>query len=64
MSCSGVAPRVMGIGPLYAIPMVLKNTGITQDDVDLFEVRLNLAAETFLTFARSTKHSHHNVFIV
>lgn len=54
----------MGIGPLYAIPMVLKNTGITQDDVDLFEVRLNLAAETFLTFARSTKHSHHNVFIV
>jgi len=34
----GIAPRVMGIGPLYAIPMVLKNAGITQDDVDLFEV--------------------------
>lgn len=30
----------MGIGPVYAIPMVLRNVGINQDDVDLFEVRL------------------------
>lgn len=34
----GVAPRVMVIGPLLAIPMVLKNAGITQDDADLFEI--------------------------
>lgn len=34
----GVPPRVMGIGPLYAIPMVLKNAGLTKEDVDLFEV--------------------------
>lgn len=35
---AGCAPRVMGIGPSYAIPMVLKSVGITKDDVDLFEV--------------------------
>lgn len=28
----------MGIGPAYAIPMVLKNTGLDVADVDLFEV--------------------------
>jgi acetyl-CoA acetyltransferase len=30
----------MGIGPTYAIPMVLKNVGISIEDVDLFEVSL------------------------
>jgi acetyl-CoA acyltransferase 1 len=36
----GLAPRVMGIGPSVAIPMALKNAGITKDDVDLFEVTM------------------------
>jgi acetyl-CoA acetyltransferase len=35
---TGLAPRIMGIGPSIAIPMVLKNAGITKEDVDLFEV--------------------------
>lgn len=39
---TGVAPRVMGIGPLYAIPLALEMAGITKDDVDLYEVRLNI----------------------
>ena len=34
----GLAPRVMGIGPTYAIPMVLEATGLTKEDVDIFEV--------------------------
>jgi len=42
---AGVAPRVMGIGPLYAIPMVLKNAGITQQDVDLFEINEAFASQ-------------------
>jgi len=37
-SVAGVPPRVMGIGPTYAIPMVLDHVGITQDDVDIFEI--------------------------
>lgn len=34
---AGVPPRIMGVGPVYAVPMVLKNVGITVEDVDLFE---------------------------
>jgi hypothetical protein len=37
-SVAGLAPRIMGIGPTYAIPMVLEQTGLTVGDVDLFEV--------------------------
>jgi len=35
---SGLAPRVMGIGPTYAIPVALGQAGIVKDDVDLFEI--------------------------
>lgn len=34
----GVPPRIMGVGPAYAIPHALKLVGITTADVDLFEV--------------------------
>ena len=37
-SVAGVPPRIMGIGPVFAIPMVLEKAGITLNDVDLFEV--------------------------
>ena len=37
-SVSGLAPRIMGIGPTYAIPAVLKRTGLTTEEVDLFEI--------------------------
>ncbi|KAI0094376.1 thiolase [Irpex rosettiformis] len=35
---TGLAPRIMGIAPRIAIPMVLTQVGISQDDVDLFEI--------------------------
>lgn len=44
-SVAGLAPRIMGIGPTYAIPMLLKNVGITKDDVDLFEVSWSILIE-------------------
>lgn len=34
----GVQPRIMGIGPVYAIPLALKNAGLELKDIDLFEV--------------------------
>ncbi|EIN14047.1 thiolase [Punctularia strigosozonata HHB-11173 SS5] len=37
-SVAGLAPRIMGIGPSIAIPMVLEKVGITKEDVDLFEI--------------------------
>ncbi|KAG6840348.1 hypothetical protein C0991_007275 [Blastosporella zonata] len=36
---AGVPPRIMGVGPVYAIPAAMKNSGISLNDVDLFEVR-------------------------
>ncbi|KIJ46425.1 hypothetical protein M422DRAFT_29275 [Sphaerobolus stellatus SS14] len=35
---AGLAPRIMGIGPSIVIPRVLELTGLTVDDVDLFEI--------------------------
>ncbi|GHJ87650.1 hypothetical protein NliqN6_4052 [Naganishia liquefaciens] len=37
-SVVGCKPRVMGIGPVYAIPKVLQRAGITKDEVDLIEL--------------------------
>jgi acetyl-CoA acetyltransferase family protein len=34
----GLEPRIMGIGPALAIPKVLKMTGLTKEDVDIFEI--------------------------
>ncbi|KAF8323264.1 3-ketoacyl-CoA thiolase [Clavulina sp. PMI_390] len=37
-SVVGVPPRIMGVGPLYAIPAVLRHVGLTKEDIDLFEI--------------------------
>ncbi|KAK5443405.1 hypothetical protein LTS15_010750 [Exophiala xenobiotica] len=34
----GLEPRIMGIGPSFAIPKVLELTGLTKEDIDLFEI--------------------------
>ena len=43
---AGVAPRVMGIGPIEAIPKVLKKGGITINDVDRIELNEAFAAQS------------------
>jgi acetyl-CoA acyltransferase len=42
---AGVRPEVMGIGPLYAIPKVLKLTGLSLDDIDLIEFNEAFASQ-------------------
>ena len=37
-SVAGLAPRIMGIGPTYAIPKLIERTGINTSDVDLWEI--------------------------
>jgi len=44
-SAKGVAPEVMGIGPVSAIPAVLKLAGLKQDDIDLIELNEAFAAQ-------------------
>lgn len=43
---AGVEPRVMGIGPIKAIPAVLKQTGLKQDDIDLIELNEAFASQS------------------
>ena len=43
---AGVAPEVMGIGPIEAIPKALKIAGITQDQVDLWEINEEFASQS------------------
>ncbi|MHA6482338.1 acetyl-CoA C-acyltransferase [Paenibacillus sp. strain BS8-2] len=42
---AGVAPEVMGIGPIEAVPKALKQAGITKEQVDLFELNEAFAAQ-------------------
>ncbi len=44
-SVLGVDPRIMGIGPAKAIPMVLKKAGMSLDDMDLIEINEAFAAQ-------------------
>jgi len=43
---AGVEPRIMGIGPVEAIPKALKMAGLKQDDIDLFELNEAFAAQS------------------
>ncbi len=42
---AGVSPEIMGIGPVEAIQKVLKQTGLTLDDIDLVELNEAFAAQ-------------------
>ena len=42
---AGVPPRIMGIGPAVAIPAVLKQTGLTVSDIDVFEINEAFASQ-------------------
>jgi acetyl-CoA acyltransferase len=44
-SVAGVAPELMGIGPVNAIEKVLKQTGLTVDDIELVELNEAFAAQ-------------------
>lgn len=43
---AGVEPRIMGIGPVAAIPIALKQAGITLNDIDQIELNEAFAAQS------------------
>jgi acetyl-CoA acyltransferase len=43
---AGVPPEIMGIGPIKAIPKVLKATGVKQDELDWIELNEAFAAQS------------------
>ena len=42
---AGCEPDEMGIGPVFAIPRLLKNAGLTQDDIDLWDLNEAFASQ-------------------
>ena len=46
MAVAGNAPEEMGIGPIYAIPKLLKQHGLGIDDIDLWEINEAFACQT------------------
>ena len=45
-AAAGVEPRIMGIGPVKAIPKALKQAGMKQDDIDLIELNEAFASQS------------------
>lgn len=45
MAAAGVAPRVMGIGPVLAVQKLLARTGLTIDQMDIIELNEAFAAQ-------------------
>src|SRR4029078_5874522 len=42
---AGCEPNEMGIGPVFAVPKLLKQTGLTVDDIDLWELNEAFAVQ-------------------
>lgn len=43
---AGVPPRIMGIGPVAAIPKALEKAGLKKEDIDLFELNEAFASQS------------------
>jgi acetyl-CoA acyltransferase len=43
---AGVPPRIMGIGPVYAVPKALQQAGLKQEDIALFELNEAFASQS------------------
>jgi len=46
MAVAGNEPEEMGLGPIYAIPKLLARTGMSMDDIDLWEINEAFACQT------------------
>ncbi|MBN8858726.1 MAG: acetyl-CoA C-acyltransferase [Sphingobacteriales bacterium] len=43
---AGVHPRIMGVGPIEAVPKVLKQAGMSKNDIDLVELNEAFASQS------------------
>ena len=43
---SGLEPRIMGVGPIYAVPEALKKAGLTQADIARYELNEAFASQS------------------
>ncbi|WP_047099139.1 acetyl-CoA C-acyltransferase [Chryseobacterium lactis] len=45
-AAAGLEPRIMGMGPIYAIPKALKQAGLELNDIDLIELNEAFASQS------------------
>ena len=45
-AAAGVEPRIMGMGPLYAVPKALKQAGMKLEDIELIELNEAFASQS------------------
>ncbi|WP_010135817.1 acetyl-CoA C-acyltransferase [Ochrovirga pacifica] len=45
-AAAGVEPKIMGIGPVMAVPKALKQVGLTKNDIDLVELNEAFASQS------------------
>lgn len=45
-AAAGLEPRIMGMGPLYAVPKALQQAGLTLNDIDLIELNEAFASQS------------------
>jgi len=43
----GVPPKIMGIGPVYAIPSALKKASLSTNDIDVYEINEAFATQAY-----------------
>lgn len=43
---SGLEPRIMGVGPIYAVPEALKKAGLSKSDIGLYELNEAFASQS------------------
>ena len=46
---AGVPPRIMGIGPLYSTKKILEKSGLSMNDMDVFELNEAFASQSLAT---------------
>lgn len=62
MAVAGVDPDEMGIGPVFAVPKLLERTGLSNDDIDLWELNEAFAVQTI--YCRDTLGIDNEIFNV
>ncbi|HSR13962.1 MAG TPA: thiolase family protein [Thermodesulfobacteriota bacterium] len=56
---SGVDPKIMGIGPAYAMPKALRRAGLKMQDMDVIEINEAFAAQVLACVKELDAQGHH-----
>jgi acetyl-CoA acyltransferase 1 len=48
----GVPPKIMGIGPAYAIPAALEKAGLSINDIDVYEINEAFASQAYYSIVK------------